>query len=156
MQTKAWHYTFEILRVRGFVEGELAHLCWNCFKRAIKDASMDTSILKLTILSNFGHGSFTNGDKTFLRREYLANFIQHHASEDFLTSLAEDLASDRGISGLTPDEASGILEGFMESKTIGTRGKFVWALALSELRYRFDPSTESGNSAPYNTNQVLY
>ena len=127
VQTKAWNYFFEVLRLRGLVEGEMAHPLWNCFKRSFRDVGLDTSVLKLTILANFGHGSFTNGDKTFVRREFLSNYMQKTATEDMLATLAENLSFDRGISdfAFSPEDVAAMLDSFMDAKTIGTRGKFV-------------------------------
>ena len=133
VQTKAWHYAFEILRVRGFVEGELAHPCWNCFKRAVKDASMDTSVLKLTVLSNFGHGSFTNGDKTYQnaastwQTSYNIGPTEGHTPRRGISKVKENHCSDLQEEFEASQEARyewHPADGWIDARTIGTRGRF--------------------------------
>ena len=126
VQTKAWNYLFEKAKVRGLVEGELAHPLWNAYKRAIKDADLDTSVLKLTILSNFGHGSYTNGDKLFTRREYLQKYLERQ-NDDWYSELADNIAFDRHLWGehLTPNDLDALFSDFIEADTIARRGRFV-------------------------------
>ena len=95
VQTKVWHYLFEKkTKVRGLGEGELAHPLRNAYKRAFKDVGLDTSVPKLTVLSNFGHCSFTNGDKPFTRREYFQAYLERQ-NEDWFSELSDNIAFDR-------------------------------------------------------------
>ena len=128
MQNKCWHYLFEVASLRGCVEPELSHPLWNAFKRSARQAGLETSILKLTVISNFGHGSFNNGDHHFTRREVMEEYLNNQTDEWFECQ-AENWAFDKGTqmeSDWVPTAAD-----WLESPALTTRGLFAaWLQCL--------------------------
>ena len=90
---------FDRLQIRGDLEPELAHLQWNSVKKAMKAVLADGSdfteaLLKLSIISNFGHGSFLTAEHGYRRREALLEYLQQQPPE-FFETLMEDLCVAR-------------------------------------------------------------
>ena len=121
VQCKCWHYLFDVASLRGCVEPELAHPLWNSFKRSLRQADLDTSMLKLTVIANFGHGSFNNCDRHFTRLEVMQDYLSSQTDEWFECQ-ADKWAFDNGIpmdSEWVPSATD-----WLESPALTNRGLF--------------------------------
>ena len=122
-QTKAWNYLAEVAGLRCLVEPELCHPLWNAFKRSVRYAGLETSVLKLTVLCNHSHGAFLSGERYHTRQEIVGDFLAAQGDEFFL-DVAESLAFDRGES-YDPDQVPDRFREWMDSPAIARRGLFV-------------------------------
>ena len=113
---------FSRLRIRGDLEAEASHPQWNSFKRALNDAQLQESVLKLSIAANYSHGSFLSGDKWEKRREALAEYLENKGVEYF-----NDLAGELGYEADDGGFEYPILDAseVLESAAIRRRGKYV-------------------------------
>ena len=84
-QTKAWRYLFSRLRIRGDLEAEASHPQWNSFKRALNDAQLQESVLKLSIAANYSHGSFLSGDNGRNAAKLWRNTLRTRVSSILMT-----------------------------------------------------------------------
>ena len=103
------------------MEPELAHPLWNSFKRSLRQADLDTSMLKLTVIANFGHGSFNNCDRHFTRLEVMQDYLSSQTDEWFECQ-ADKWAFDKGIpmdSEWVPSATD-----WLESPALTNRGLF--------------------------------
>ena len=66
----------------GNCEPELAHPLWNSMKRSVAEAGLQERCLKLSIVSNFKHGSWPSGDKRLKLREALHDPPRVYAEQD--------------------------------------------------------------------------
>ncbi|CAE7230600.1 unnamed protein product [Symbiodinium microadriaticum] len=131
-QTKAWNYLAEVAGLRCLVEPELCHPLWNAFKRSVRYAGLETSVLKLTVLCNHSHGAFLSGERYHTWQEIVGDFLAAQA-HDFFLDVVESLAFDRGES-YDPDQVPDRFREWMDSPAIARRGlpvsvvEFAWAV----------------------------
>jgi hypothetical protein len=128
VQTKGWNIAIEQLSLRAFVEPELAHPLWNGFKRALRQADLEFSTLKLTVVANFNHGSFSSGDKLYTKMDALRAWLELQTPE-FFEEKAELVSFDRGEEH-DADQTALALEEWMQAPLIKNRGAFVFTLVL--------------------------
>lgn len=141
-QTKAWRYIFRTLKVRGELEGDLAHSLWNCFKNALMKvdladgSDLQTCKLKLTIACNFAHGAFRSGDKRIKMKECLSDFLKKQDS-DWWQTFCEDLAEDRGFQR-EENSPLELLEDVISSRSIASKGRYVALPAFKTISALLD------------------
>lgn len=80
--------------------------------------------MKLTIISNYGHGSFGSGDRHLTRQEHVKSWLAKRDQWYFETT-AEEIALDRGELGLDTESAHLCMSDFLDADSIRTRGGFV-------------------------------
>ncbi|OLP73380.1 hypothetical protein AK812_SmicGene47403, partial [Symbiodinium microadriaticum] len=101
---------------------EVSHPQWNSFKRALKDAQLQESVLKLSVAANYSHGSFLSGDKWEKRKEALAEYLDGKGVEYF-----DDLAGELGYEADDDGFDYPILDAseLLQCAAIRRRGKYV-------------------------------
>jgi hypothetical protein len=104
------------------VEPELAHPYWNAYKGATKEVNKTIACLKLTIISNFNHGSFVSGDRMYTKREVFGQWLRGK-DHDYFADIAEEIAMDRE-ENINQDTAILYMNDFMESPAIAKRLEF--------------------------------
>lgn len=134
VQTKSWMFLFDICRVRGLLEAELAHPLWNGYRRACKDSMLEGSVLRLTVLTNFPHGAWVSGDRYFHRKEMLEAFLRNQTAEWF-EDIAENIAIDRG-EPVQADSVPDSFEDWLTSPSITNRGIFVARIWFRQVQCR--------------------
>lgn len=122
-QFKCYHWLFGHVGVRGVAEPELAHPAWNSYKRALRHAGLEMDAMKLTLISNYGHGSFKSGDRMYTRQQYVKAWLDKK-QVDYFESVAEEIALDRGHHHVDAADARVSMSDFLESPLISRRGGY--------------------------------
>lgn len=128
VQTKAVHYLFSYIGLRGGFSPEICHPKWNGFKRAAADSSMKFDLLRLTLAANYAHGAKITGERATARKQYLREYLSKQSPEYF-EDLAQEILQDRGIidSGCGHQDIDpwDLIENIMESRSIKSKGIYV-------------------------------
>ena len=80
--------------------------------------------MKLTIIANYGHGSFGSGDRHLTRQEHLQSWLSKR-DQAYYETIADEISLDRGQLGLDTEGARLCMSDFLEANSIKTRGGFV-------------------------------
>ena len=128
VQTKAIHYLFSFIGLRGAFSPEVCHPKWNAFKRAARSASMSFDLLRLTLAANYGHGAKITGERATARKQYLREYLTKQSVEYF-EDLYEEILQDRGLlaSGCCDQniDPRHLIENIMDSPSVKSKGIYV-------------------------------
>jgi hypothetical protein len=80
--------------------------------------------MKLTVVANANHGPFLGG-RTMVQKQEAAEVLLKHASADWWTDIAVDVAFDRDVVESELPDTEGMLEDWLTSETLCNRGTFV-------------------------------
>ena len=80
--------------------------------------------MKLTIISNYGHGAYLSGDRLLSRQGHFKNWLAKQDSQYF-DMVAEEVMLDRDEVGVDGESAALNMTDFLSAKSIKTRGGFV-------------------------------
>lgn len=86
---------FDAMSLLGMATPELAHPMWNDFKRALNDAKLQGTLMKLTLLTNHGRGPWCSGRNGFNITE-AAEHLMSNCSDEYIESLLPQIAFDLG------------------------------------------------------------
>ena len=130
LQNRAIHFMFSFVGLRGAITPEVSHPKWNSFKRACSSAGLDYDLLRLTLASNYGHGTRITGERRADRQQYLHNYLLKQTLQYFL-DLKEEIMLDRQM----PDDSTELdpqllLEEFLECPSIKRKGAYVPCLTF--------------------------
>lgn len=111
--------------LRLAVAPECFHFKWNAFKRAIDHSNLQFDMMRLTVASNYPHGTKLTGERGTLRKQMLQSFLAKQ-DEQYYEDISEEIALDRGITndGVGQDACRLLLEDFLETPSIRKRGDY--------------------------------
>ncbi|CAE7326484.1 unnamed protein product, partial [Symbiodinium sp. CCMP2456] len=133
-QNKGFNCLLQRLAVVGFVDNDICHCHWNCFKRAVTRSKFEMVLMKCTIACNFNHGSFLSAENFIDKRQALQLYPRYQP-RDYFRNLAESIAQVKNKAWFLVNKAMRQLiwdwtvqrEGlkavlFMQEKTAGGSG----------------------------------
>ena len=125
VQTKALHFLFSFVGLRGGSTPEICHPKWNGFRRAIASSGLEYDMLRLTIAANYAHGTKTTGERATDRRTFLKSFLNRQ-DEAYFEDLTVEILRDKGIQDAEGISARFLVEEFLQAESIRKKGDYVF------------------------------